>query len=135
MILVISFAYNASNKVSIISDINNNYIGEYIVTYSVVNSRGYSNSITRKVNVISKESDLVVDYTISPNNLTNEDVTIKLSVSGEFNKIIYPDKSEGKELSYIVKENGNELESANCNLPKVYILTNKDIFGREILYE
>ena len=39
------------------------------------------------------------------------------------------------EILDIVKENGNELESANCNLPKVYILTNKDIFGREILYE
>lgn len=35
----------------------------------------------------------------------------------------------------IVKENGNELESANCNLPRVYILTDKDISGREILYE
>ena len=39
------------------------------------------------------------------------------------------------EIVDIVKENGNELESANCNLPKVYILTNKDISGREILYE
>ena len=39
------------------------------------------------------------------------------------------------EILDIVKENGNEIESANCNLPKVYILTNKDIFGREILYE
>lgn len=39
------------------------------------------------------------------------------------------------EILDIVKENGNELESANCNLPKVYILTNKDISGREILYE
>ena len=35
----------------------------------------------------------------------------------------------------IVKENWNELESANCNLPRVYILTDKDISGREILYE
>jgi len=39
------------------------------------------------------------------------------------------------EILDIVKENGNEIESANCNLPKVYILTNKDISGREILYE
>jgi len=39
------------------------------------------------------------------------------------------------EIVDIVKENGNELESANCNLPKVYILTDKDISGREILYE
>jgi len=39
------------------------------------------------------------------------------------------------EIVDIVKENGNELESANCNLPRVYILTDKDISGREILYE
>ena len=39
------------------------------------------------------------------------------------------------EIVDIVKENGNELESANCNIPKVYILTDKDISGREILYE
>ena len=39
------------------------------------------------------------------------------------------------EIVDIVKENGNELESANCNLPKVYILTDKDISGREIFYE
>ena len=39
------------------------------------------------------------------------------------------------EILEIAKENGNELESANCNLPKVYILTDKDISGREILYE
>ena len=39
------------------------------------------------------------------------------------------------EIVDIVKENGNELESANCNLPKVYLLTNKDISWREILYE
>lgn len=35
----------------------------------------------------------------------------------------------------IVKENWKELESANCNMSKVYILTDKDINGREILYE
>jgi len=39
------------------------------------------------------------------------------------------------EIVDIVRENGNELETANCNLPRVYILTDKDISGREILYE
>ena len=39
------------------------------------------------------------------------------------------------EIVDILKENGNELESANCNLQRVYILTDKDISGREILYE
>lgn len=46
------------------------------------------------------------------------------------------EKSFGElEILDIVKENGNELENANCNLPKVYILTDSDISGREILYE
>ena len=39
------------------------------------------------------------------------------------------------EILDITKENWNELESANCNLQRVYILTDKDISGREILYE
>ena len=39
------------------------------------------------------------------------------------------------EILDILRENWNELECANCNLPKVYILTDKDISGREILYE
>ena len=39
-----------------------------------------SNIITRKIIVLNRNSDLVVDYTKSPSNLTNENVIIKLSI-------------------------------------------------------
>ncbi|HOG15648.1 MAG TPA: GxxExxY protein, partial [Candidatus Absconditabacterales bacterium] len=35
----------------------------------------------------------------------------------------------------IIKEGGQELEKATCNTPKVFILTDKELKGREILYE
>ncbi len=97
---------NISNKVKIDGNVNTNQVGEYKLTYVLTNSRGYSNTITRKVNIISGESDLVVDYTLSPANLTNGDVTIKLSISDDYNKIIYPDGSETSDLTYTVSESG-----------------------------
>lgn len=35
----------------------------------------------------------------------------------------------------IIKEWWQELEKATCNTPKVFILTDKELKGREILYE
>lgn len=98
---------NISGNVVIDNNIDINKIGEYIVSYTLVNSRGYTNTTTRKINVISKDTDLLVDYTLEPRNLTNEDVLINLNISNEYNKIIYPDGREGKELNYLVSENGN----------------------------
>ncbi len=95
-----------SNKVIIDGKVDSNQVGEYKLTYVLTNSRGFSNAVSRKVNVIDKESDLVVDYTLSPETITNEDVTIKLSFSDEFNKIIYPDNTEGTNNTYIVNESG-----------------------------
>ncbi len=97
---------NITNNVKIDNTIDTNKIGEYKIIYTITNSRGYSNSITRKVNVISSESDLNVDYTLSQESMTNEEVIIKLSVSDEFNKIVYPDNSEGENLTYTVNESG-----------------------------
>ncbi len=97
---------NISTKVKIVSQVDNTFPGEYVINYAVTNSRGYSNTTTRKVIVISKNSDLTVSYNISPTTDTNEDVSIKLSVSGEYNKILYPDNTEGKSLTYVVNENG-----------------------------
>ncbi len=97
---------NITNNVKIDGGVNNNVVGEYILGYTLTNSRGYSNTITRKINVISQNSDLVIDYTLEPRNLTNENVLISLNVSNEFNKIIYPNGEEGKSLDYEVEDNG-----------------------------
>ena len=95
-----------SKNVKIEGSINSNAKGEYIIGYTVTNSRGYSNTIVRKVNVIDNETDLIIDYKLSPSSLTNENVLINLIVSNEYNKIIYPDSTEGNNLSYEVVENG-----------------------------
>lgn len=95
-----------SNKVKVEGSVDTTIPNEYQLTYVLTNSKGYSNTITRKVIVIDKDSDLNVSYVITPENYTNENVTIKLSVSGEYNKIVYPDDTEGKELIYEVEENG-----------------------------
>ena len=95
-----------NNQVEIEGFIDNEEPGEYIIDYSITNSRGYKNIVKRKVNVIDNESDLEVDYTISPNTMTNENVTIKFTTSGDFLKIVYPDGTEGKDLQYVAKQNG-----------------------------
>ena len=97
---------NIGNRVKIEGNVDIYTPGEYQLTYVLTNSRGYSNTITRKVIVIDKNSDLKVDYVIIPENYTNEDVAIKLIISDEFNKIVYPDDTEGKDLIYKVSENG-----------------------------
>ena len=97
---------NISNSVKIEGNVNTNIPGEYTLTYVLTNSQGNSNTITRKVNVISNNGELVVDYRLTPENYTNQSVMIKLSVSDEYKKIVYPDGSEGTNLLYTVHENG-----------------------------
>lgn len=97
---------NISSNVKIDGTVNNTIKGEYIIGYTVTNSRGYSNTVTRKINVIDNETDLIIDYKLTPSTLTNENVLINLIVSNEYNKIIYPNGTEGNSLSYEVEENG-----------------------------
>ncbi|MBR7042289.1 MAG: DUF5011 domain-containing protein, partial [Bacilli bacterium] len=111
---------NITNKVKIENNIYSNYPNEYTVKYVVTNSNGYTNYITRKVYVISNKSDLVVNYDISPSNMTNGLVTIKLNINGDYNKIIFPDGVEGKILEYQASENGK------------YVFTIIDKYGREL---
>ena len=97
---------NVNDKVLISNNVDINVEGEYLINYSITNTRGYSNHVTRKVNVLNRESDLVVDYTINPRNLTNEDVVIKLNISSDYKKIINPEGREINELEYVAEENG-----------------------------
>ena len=97
---------NITNNIIVDGKVNNNVVGEYTIGYTIVNSRGYSSTITRKINVISENSDLVIGYTLYPRNLTNESVLITLNISNDISKIIYPNGEEGKDLTYEVEENG-----------------------------
>ena len=97
---------NITSNIKIEGSVNPNKLGNNYLVYSVTNSRGYKMIITRTVVVVPQNSDLMVDYTITPENLTSEEVTIKLNISGIFNKIIYPDGTEGDNLNYVVSDSG-----------------------------
>ena len=107
-----------TDKVINSSDINVGYLGEYKVNYMVTNSKGLTYSINRKVQVVDTDSELVISSSLSTNYLTNENVTIKLSINNEYDKIKYPDGTEGRELNYIVNTNGR------------YVFKIFDIYGR-----
>ena len=97
---------NITNNIKIDGSVNVNKLGDNYVVYSISNSRGYKVIKTRKVVVVPQNSDLIVDYTITPENLTSEEVTIKLIISGIFRKIVYPDGTEGDNLNYVVNDSG-----------------------------
>ena len=95
-----------SYKVRVEGTVNNSVVGEYKLKYIVTNSKGNTNAITRTVNVISENSDLIVNYEISPQEKTNKEVKILLNTSTDFDHIVYPDGSSGKTLEYTVTDNG-----------------------------
>jgi len=100
---------NITNKVKIDGEVNSYQEGEYNLTYSITNSRGYTNTISRKVVVVNNFSTTVITAVISPTTLTNGDVTIGLSVFGDkFDYITLPDGKtvSSKAITYKVSENG-----------------------------
>lgn len=100
--------FDLSNKVIIDNPVNVNVEGEYEVTYTVTNSRGYTNSIKRKVVVVNNFSDTTITASLSNTNKTNKDVTISLKVIGNnYHYMVLPDgsKSYSKNVTYKVSKN------------------------------
>lgn len=95
-----------SSNVIINGNVDVNLIGKYELDYQITNSQGFSNSVKRNVYVIDKNSDLIIDYTITPSDNTNKDVSIEFTTSGEYKKVVYPNGEEGTSLIYQVTENG-----------------------------
>lgn len=100
---------NITTKIRKIGEVNVNNPGEYDIVYTITNSRGYSNSVTRKVVVVNSFSTTTITALLSPSNLTNSDVTISLNVVGNnFSYLILPnnEKVTSTNPSYKVSENG-----------------------------
>lgn len=100
---------NITDKVTQTGNVNVNQEGEYDITYTIKNSRGYTNHVTRKVVVVNSFSTTYITALLSPSNQTNQDVSINLNIVGNnFDYIILPDqtKSSSKTPSYQVSENG-----------------------------
>lgn len=100
---------NITNKISVTNNIDVNKIGDYEVIYTITNSSGYSNSTTRKVKIISKNSTTVLKLELNTSEPTNQDVIISLKIEGaDHSYVKLPDQttSEEKELTYKVSSNG-----------------------------
>ena len=96
-------------KIKRLGKLDSNVIGDYNISYVVLNSRGYRTYASRTVKVVDHIIDLQIDSNLTPTKKTMEDVTINLSVKGNyFNRIEFPDgtTSNNKQSSYVVTANG-----------------------------
>ena len=83
---------NITNRIKTEGEVNYNQEGEYDLTYTVTNSRGYTNIISRKVVVYNNFSTTVVTALINPTTQTNQDITITLNVIGNnYSHMVLPD--------------------------------------------
>lgn len=103
-----SIDYDINDKVKIDNQVNEKKEGEYVVNYSVTNSRGYSTSLQRRV-IVTKDfsKTLAISY-VEPFALTNNDVDIILSINGDkYQYTILPDDtiSNSKNIKYKVYNN------------------------------
>ena len=103
-----SVDWNLTNEVEVTGSVDTSTIGEYEIIYTVTNSRGYTNNITRRVVVVNNFSDTLITARLSNKNATNQDVTINLSVIGnKYAYMVLPDgsRSYSKTISYKVSKN------------------------------
>lgn len=98
------------DNIKINGQVNTSLEGEYKLTYTVINSRGFAKSVTRKVIVLSGEKkEFVIDYMASPTSLTNDKVKITLAIySDDYSYTLLPngETTEEKVIRFEVKENG-----------------------------
>ncbi len=98
-----------TNKIEIDSNVNEKEVNSYTVVYKVTNTRGYTNSVKRIVNVINQAPDDNILNTIIPSTKTNSDVSIILKVKFDaYQYTLLPNNEKTKDnyIVYSVSENG-----------------------------
>ena len=126
---------NITNRIIKSSNVNEFEAGEYKIVYSVRNDLGYNTLFEKKVTVVEPKSTEEVNVVtkLSNQNMTNEDVVIKVSIVGDnYKHTILPDKTkaEAKEFEYKVSENGKYefiiVDSSDNEISKIVSITNID---------
>ena len=90
------FAYdnkdgNITDKVTVENKVDKNKPGIYNILYKVTNTSGKYIEAVRKINVLSNYGNLIINYSLNPQTITNNDVIINLSVEGaNYNGLIDP---------------------------------------------
>ena len=69
-----------TNNVIKTSNVDINNVGDYEVNYSITNSRGYTNIVTRRVRVVEKENTVIT--VIKNDDKTSTDLSINIIISG-----------------------------------------------------
>jgi len=101
--------FDLTSKVKIESNVNTNEVGEYEVSYTVTNSKGYTNRVTRKVVVIDNFSTTIMTAQLNTMTMTNSDVIINIKVIGDnYDYILLPDNTitRSTSINYKVSSNG-----------------------------
>ncbi|MBP5684108.1 MAG: DUF5011 domain-containing protein [Bacilli bacterium] len=114
-------------------NINPNASGEYEYIYIVTNSRGYTNTIKRKVVVVENYTTTVLTATVFPETMTNQNVTIKINAFGnDYKSITLPDYRtvSDNEIEFTVTKNGDyaflALDKDGKNVSKIVHIDNID---------
>jgi len=101
---------NITDKISGSHNIDPNVSGEYEYVYMVTNSRGYTNTVKRKVVVVENYTSTVLTASVTPETMTNQNVTISLNIFGNnFKSLFLPDQREvnTNTASYVVSSTGD----------------------------
>ena len=96
-----------TDKVEVSGVVNTGVAGSYSLTYEVTNSS--LKKVTKTRTVIVKNAIINASITGNPTSYTNQNVTLKIEVSGEnFNYVKYPDGTvlKNKSSSYAIEKNG-----------------------------
>lgn len=99
---------NITSKVVIDNKVNLNKIGEYEIVYSVTNSGGQKTSKKRIISVVDKNLNIYTRTIISPEEKTNDKVTIILNHTGDTYDFTYlPDgsRNSGTSVTYTADKN------------------------------
>ncbi len=96
-----------SRNVKISGEVNSKKEGTYILTYSVVNSKGNSAFQTREINVVKQRSDLTIELSYDKGISNKTTITGKVSGKG-FSHVMLPNGESKREynFTYDVDQNG-----------------------------
>ena len=101
--------FDLSKKVEVTNNVDIHNEGEYDVIYTVTNSRGYTNRVSRKVVVINNFSTTIMTASLSTYNQTNSDVIINIKLIGNnYDYVILPDKTITRSTDISYKANNND---------------------------
>ena len=101
------FDGDLTDKVAVTGKVNSTKIGEYPLTYFVMNSKGNYVTASRIVRVINSETDLNVNISLSTEEVSPKlEIIVKIDGNG-YNYTILPNGriTREKEIKYLVTEN------------------------------